>query len=150
MSAPTGRHDDELQLASHHDERGAPSHRGWIPVGGRRRWMEPFVLVLLASGRAHGYAIMGALEEIGITNGSVDVGQVYRTLRDLEATGQVTSSWSTEPVGPQRREYELTDVGRAALDEWAAVMHERSRLIGLFDERNRARQRRSPRSGRRS
>lgn len=112
--------------------------------------MEPFVLVLLGSGRAHGYAIMGALEEMGITNGSVDVGQVYRTLRDLEASGQVTSSWSTEPVGPQRREYELTDVGRATLGEWAAVMRERSRLIGLFEERNRERQKRGSRSGGRS
>ena len=39
------------------------------------------------------------------------------------------------PVGPQRREYELTAAGYAALDEWAAVMKERIRLIGEFDGR---------------
>jgi PadR family transcriptional regulator PadR len=72
---------------------------------------------------------------MGITGGSVDVGQVYRTLRDLEASGHVTSRWSTEAVGPQRREYELTASGYAALDEWAAVMKERARLIGEFDGR---------------
>ncbi len=97
--------------------------------------MEPFVIVLLAEGGAHGYAITGQLEEMGITGGQVDVGQVYRTLRDLEEAGQVTSSWSSEAVGPQRREYELTEAGYATLDEWAAVMKERARLIAEFDAR---------------
>jgi DNA-binding PadR family transcriptional regulator len=122
-------------LASGRDDAGVPVHRGWAPLGGRHRWMEPFVLVLLATTGAHGYAITGELEEMGITGGSVDVGQVYRTLRDLEASGHVTSAWSTEAVGPQRREYELTAVGYAALDEWAAVMKERARLVGEFEAR---------------
>jgi len=122
-------------LASGRDDAGAPVHRGWAPLGGRHRWMEPFVLVVLATTGAHGYAITGELEEMGITGGAVDVGQVYRTLRDLEASGCVTSSWSAEPVGPQRREYELTAAGYAALDEWAAVMKERGRLIGEFEAR---------------
>jgi poly-beta-hydroxybutyrate-responsive repressor len=122
-------------LASGRDDAGVPIHRGWAPLGGRHRWMEPFVLVVLATTGAHGYAITGELEEMGITGGSVDVGQVYRTLRDLEASGYVTSTWSTEAVGPQRREYELTTVGYTALDEWAAVMKERGRLIGEFEAR---------------
>jgi DNA-binding PadR family transcriptional regulator len=122
-------------LASDRDAGGVPVHRGWAPLGGRRRWMEPFVTVLLAEGGAYGYSITGQLEEMGITGGAVDVGQVYRTLRDLEEAGQVTSSWSSEAVGPQRREYELTESGYAALDEWAAVMKERARLIAEFDAR---------------
>ena len=93
------------------------------------------MLVLLAGGGAHGYAITAQLEEMGITGGPVDIGQVYRTLRDLEQRGQVTSSWSAEPVGPQRRDYELTDAGYAAIDAWAAVMKERARLIGEFNAR---------------
>ena len=97
--------------------------------------MEPFVLVLLAGGGVHGYAITAQLEEMGITDGPVDIGQVYRILRDLEAAGRVTSSWSTDAVGPQRREYELTPAGYAAIDEWAAVMKERARLIGEFNGR---------------
>ena len=37
-------------------------------------------------------------------------------------------------VGPQRRDYVLTDAGFAALHEWAAVMRERTRLIAEFAE----------------
>jgi PadR family transcriptional regulator PadR len=122
-------------VASDRDAAGVPVHRGWAPLGGRHRWMEPFVLVLLAGGRAHGYSVTAQLEEMGITGGPVDIGQVYRTLRDLEAAGQVTSSWSNEPVGPQRRDYELTQEGYAAIDAWAAVMKERARLIAEFNAR---------------
>jgi PadR family transcriptional regulator len=129
-----GRTDAETDgLASDLDTKGVPVHRGWAPLGGRRRWMEPFVLVLLAGNQAHGYAITAQLEEMGLTGGPVDIGQVYRTLRELEDAGQVTSAWSNEPVGPQRRDYELTPAGYAALDEWAAVMKERVRLIAEFD-----------------
>jgi len=121
-------------IASDHDAAGVPVHRGWAPLGSRHRWMEPFVMVLLAGGAAHGYAIVGELAQLGITNGSVDVGQVYRTLRDLEQAGQVRSSWTTG-TGPARRDYELTEAGHDALDQWAAVMKERSRLVAEFEAR---------------
>ena len=96
--------------------------------------MEPFVLALLAGGAAHGYGIVGELSQLGITTGAVDVGQVYRTLRDLEEAGQVRSSWLTG-TGPARRDYELTEAGLVALDEWAAVMKERARLVAEFEAR---------------
>ena len=134
-SRPPDRRASRAGVASERDPGGVPIHRGWAPLGGRHRWMEPFVLVLLAGGDAHGYAITTELEELGITGGPVDVGQVYRTLRDLEAAGQVTSTWSTRDVGPQRRDYALTEAGYEALDEWAAVMKERARLVGEFDAR---------------
>jgi poly-beta-hydroxybutyrate-responsive repressor len=127
--------DPLLGIASDHDDDGIPIHRGWAPIGAHHRWMEPFVMVLLSVGPAHGYAIVGELAELGITNGSVDIGQVYRTLRDLEGAGQVRSTWSTSGSGPARRDYELTGAGYAALDEWAAVIKERARLIGEFDAR---------------
>ncbi len=121
-----------LAIATSRDESGAPIHHGWSQVATHHRWLEPFVLMALASGCAHGYAIVGLLTEIRITDGSLDVGQVYRSLRDLEQAGQVESTWTTGS-GPARREYTITEVGSRALDEWAAVMKERQRLIGEFD-----------------
>jgi DNA-binding PadR family transcriptional regulator len=126
---------DSSAIASDRDPAGVPVHRGWAPAGGHHRWMEPFVMVLLAAGPAHGYAIVGELVKLRITTGSVDIGQVYRSLRDLEEAGQVRSAWSTEGSGPARRDYELTEAGYAALDEWAAVMKERARLVAEFDAR---------------
>jgi PadR family transcriptional regulator PadR len=122
-------------VASDRDSTGTPVHRGWIHAGGRRRWLEPFVLALLAGGGAHGYSIIAQLDDLGVTGGSVDIGQVYRTLRDLERAGHVTSTWSDDPTGPRRREYLLTASGFAELDEWAAVMKERTRLIAEFEAR---------------
>jgi DNA-binding PadR family transcriptional regulator len=115
------------------DDRGVPVHRGWNPLAGRRRWIEPFVLAMLARGGAHGYAILGRLDEMHISSGPLDVGLVYRTLRDLERIGLVSSTWAEESAGPRRRAYELTDAGFEALDDWAAVMRERARLIGEFN-----------------
>ena len=106
--------------------------RGWSPGGPRRRWMEPFLLVLLASEPAHGYSLIGRLNELGVAADDVDVGQLYRTLRELEIAGLVESRWEMPPAGAARRGYELTDAGRVVLDDWAAVMQERARLVGEF------------------
>ena len=87
------------------------------------------MLVLLAGGGAHGYAITAQLEEMEYhARAPWTSARSFRTLRDLEAAGQVTSSWSAELLGPQRRGYELTEAGFAAIDAWAAVMKERARL----------------------
>ncbi len=146
----TDRSPEHDPIASGRDRSGTPIHHGWAPLGGRRRWMEPFMLVLLAEGSAHGYALVGQLEEMGVSTGSqLDFGQVYRTLRDLEEGGLVSSTWSTEPAGPQRREYELTDAGYATLDEWAAVMRERARLMAEFDGRYLSAVARPPKRSRR-
>jgi DNA-binding PadR family transcriptional regulator len=125
------------EIASDRDADGNPIHHGWPPCGGRRRWMAPFVLVLLAEGRAHGYALIARLQQMGVSEGEIDVGQVYRTLHCLERLGHVSSRWSDDPAAPRRRDYELTDAGREALVEWEAVMQERVRLIREFESRYR-------------
>lgn len=125
----------EEPIASGRDTLGRPEHHGWLACGGRRRWMAPFILVLLAERPSHGYALIGRLQSMGIAGDTLDVGQIYRTLRCLERLGHVRSAWSEATAGPQRRDYELTDAGRAALDEWAVVMEERARLIDEFEIR---------------
>ncbi|MEX1294797.1 MAG: helix-turn-helix transcriptional regulator, partial [Candidatus Limnocylindrales bacterium] len=115
------------------DAGGTPTHRGWNPAAPRRRWIEPFVLAMLARGDSYGYAVIGRLEEMRVSNGQLDVGLVYRTLRDLERDGLVSSTWAEESAGPRRRAYELTAAGQEALDDWAVVMRERARLIGEFN-----------------
>ena len=79
MEASTGREATDIEetldastdaLASDRDASGTPVHRGWAPLGGRHRWMEPFVLAVLATGHGHGYGITGELEAIGMAQQS--------------------------------------------------------------------------------
>jgi PadR family transcriptional regulator PadR len=113
----------------HHHHRG---YRGWVRPGGRRgRWLEPFLLRLVAEREAHGGALIARLNDLCLAPDGVDVGMAYRTLRELEAEELVDSAWVTDD-GPPRRIYRLTDAGHRALNEWIAVMHERARLIDAF------------------
>jgi DNA-binding PadR family transcriptional regulator len=118
--------DAEHHHSHHHDQRG------WVRPGGRRgRWLEPFLLLLVTEGEAHGYALIGRLNDLGVAPEGVDVGMAYRTLRELETDGLVASEWVAEGGAP-RREYRPTPKGRSALAEWASLMCERGRLIDDF------------------
>jgi len=102
----------------------------------RGRWIEPFVLLLVAQGPTYGYKLIGELNELGVAPEGIDVGMVYRTLRSMDADGLVTTEWGPQSDQP-RREYRLTDDGACALRDWIDVMSERRRLIEHFLERSR-------------
>jgi PadR family transcriptional regulator, regulatory protein PadR len=120
--------------ADHHHHH-PDGYRGWVRPGGRRgRWIEPFLLLLVAEGEAHGYALIAALNDLCVAPEAVDVGMAYRTLREFETEGLVDSHWVAEN-GPPRRAYRLAEGGRQALTEWIAVMRERARLTDAFLQR---------------
>ena len=71
----------EVDPHHHHD-----AHRGWVRPGGRRgRWLEPFLLRLVAEGETHGSALIARLNALCLAPAGVDVGMAYRTLREFEA-----------------------------------------------------------------
>jgi DNA-binding PadR family transcriptional regulator len=77
----------------------------------------PF-LALLADNPAHGYELKQALEHrFGAALPRLNAGQVYTTLSRLERDGLVKGS-DVPDDSRQKRVYELTDAGRAALEEW--------------------------------
>jgi DNA-binding PadR family transcriptional regulator len=120
----------DVQHAHPHAHHGA--HRGWVRGGGHRgRWLEPFLLRLMAEGEVHGAALIARLDALCLAPDGVDVGMAYRALREFEADGLVASNWVTGD-GPARRTYRLTDEGQRTLDEWVLVMRERARLIDAF------------------
>lgn len=97
------------------------------------RLLEPAVLYLLGAGAAaHGYDLLGEVNAMELSDAEVDPGAIYRTLRQLEAEGAVVSAWDTSGGGPARRNYELTDLGRARLASWVELLDRRAEAMARF------------------
>ena len=94
------------------------------------RFAEPAVLLLLRERPVHGYELLEQLPEL--TGERVDMGNLYRFLRMLETDGIVRSEWDDAAAGPSKRVYELTDDGRALLDQWASALNDSQTRLGQF------------------
>lgn len=96
-----------------------------------RNWLQPFLLLSLQQWQGHGYELMQRLAVYGFE--SMDPGSVYRTLRQLERDGLVSSDWDTDSSqGPARRVYSLTDAGAAYLQTWAAALRGYQSMLDSF------------------
>ena len=115
---------------------GAGFPEGWGPFGGRggagprveRGDVKLLVLSVLRDGPKHGYEVMRAIEQRAGGAYTPSPGVVYPTLQLLEDLGHVRAR-----EGGERKVYELTDAGRAHLDEQASAERD---AWGQF-ERNR-------------
>jgi PadR family transcriptional regulator, regulatory protein PadR len=94
------------------------------------RFAEPAVLLLLRERPVHGYELLEQLPEL--TGDRVDMGNLYRFLRLLESDAIVRSEWDDQAAGPSKRVYELTDEGRALLDQWASALQDSQTRIDGF------------------
>lgn len=121
----------------HHGFGGPPWHGGgrrggWFmqpPVWG---FLQPCLLLLLAEGPQHGYSLMEELQRRQLLGSDVDVGNLYRTLRRLEAERLVESAWSEPGPGPNKRVYQITERGKELLQQWAGALEQRTRIINRF------------------
>ena len=98
------------------------------------RFVEPSLLLLLRERPLHGYELIERLPEV-VGEARVDVGNLYRLLRALEAEGLVSSEWSAELPGPAKRTYELTAEGRRLLDRWAEALRQAQTDVQSFLDR---------------
>lgn len=72
------------------------------------------LLAYLRRWNAYGYQLVQELGKAGMEN--FDSTTVYRTLRQLERAGLVSSFWDTSESGPARRMYAITKAGDTFLD----------------------------------
>ena len=101
------------------------------------------VLLALASGEAHGYAVMRFVDQL--TEGAVRLGPgtLYRTLARLAADGLVVETEGADQHAAheaRRRYYRLTPLGLEAARQEAALMGrlvEAAGGVGLLPERSR-------------
>jgi PadR family transcriptional regulator PadR len=91
--------------------------------------LDALLLAALEPAPAHGFAVMAELRRQ--TEGNIDLegGTLYPALRRLEEAGLITGTW-TNGTGRRRREYLLTDRGRAALRDERSVWQEFVATIG--------------------
>jgi PadR family transcriptional regulator, regulatory protein PadR len=108
-------------------------------MGHLYRFVEPVVLLLLKKkGCTYGYDLAADLERYALTDAEIERGALYRTLRQLEVNGNVTSDWDGDGKGRQRRLYRLTPAGERHLEEWAAVLEHVSKSMRRFVRAARA------------
>lgn len=117
------------KICVHHEE-GYPCSCG---MGNLYRFVEPVVLHMLQiKGRSCGYNLCSELKEHTLTDAEIDKAALYRTLRRLEANGNVKSAWEEGESGPARRVYRLTKDGERHLAEWAVVLENLSKSMTRF------------------
>jgi poly-beta-hydroxybutyrate-responsive repressor len=110
-----------------------PGH--WHVRARVERFVEPALLLLLRERPHHGYELIERLPEVAGEDTRIDVGNLYRLLRALEAEGVVTSEWSADLPGPAKRTYELTPEGLRLLDRWAEALRSAQGVVQSFLDR---------------
>jgi poly-beta-hydroxybutyrate-responsive repressor len=102
-------------------------------MGNLYRFVEPVLLFLLKrKQRAYGYELSSELAEYALTDADIEIGALYRTLRQLEKNGCVKSEWDTAQAGPARRHYMLTQAGEEHLEEWIRVLEHLAESMTKF------------------
>jgi poly-beta-hydroxybutyrate-responsive repressor len=102
-------------------------------MGNLYRFVEPVLLFLIKrKERAYGYELSSDLAEYALTDADIEIGALYRTLRQLEKNGCVKSEWDTAHAGPARRQYMLTQAGEKHLEEWISVLEHLAESMTKF------------------
>ncbi len=85
------------------------------------------LLAFLRRWNAYGYQLVQELAKSGLAR--FDSATVYRTLRQLERAGLVSSFWDMSESGPARRMYALTKAGETFLDLWVDMFSRYQKVL---------------------
>lgn len=88
------------------------------------------LLAMLKDWSGYGYELAQRLEDAGF--GRYNTGSLYRTLRQMESLGLISSLWDTSAGGPARRMYSLTLAGKLFLDNWMTLLDFHRRTLDAF------------------
>ena len=88
------------------------------------------LLALLKNWSGYGYELAKKLEDAGY--GGYNSGTLYRTLRQMEKTGLISSLWDTSTDGPARRIYSLTKTGSLFLTNWFTLLDMHKAALNSF------------------
>ena len=92
--------------------------------------LAPILLLMLRQWSSYGYALMEKMSTFGLA--AMNPGTFYRTLRQMEKDGMVSSSWDTSGGGLARHVYSITDAGEAYLRCRAQSLDQYQRMMETF------------------
>ena|SRR5689334_21485872 len=95
-----------------------------------KNWLVPILLLMLRQWSSYGYELMEKMTKFGLA--AMNPGTLYRTLRQMEKDGMVSSRWDTSTGGPARRIYSITDAGEAYLKYWADSLDHYQKMMNTF------------------
>jgi PadR family transcriptional regulator PadR len=99
-------------------------------VNPSKNFVLPFILLLLSKVSLHGYELSQKLEAFGFK--TLDQGNLYRMLRQLEKDNLVSSEWDTTGTGPAKRRYSITKAGVTYLKGYANQLETYQSLLDQF------------------
>jgi DNA-binding PadR family transcriptional regulator len=101
-----------------------------------RRFLLPSIMLLLAEGPSHGYALLEKLVELGVAEKRLPLPLVYRDLLQLESKRLAGFSFAKpEGRGPARKVYHLTNKGWKELGSWSESMKDLKKFVDEFQSR---------------
>jgi PadR family transcriptional regulator, regulatory protein PadR len=95
-----------------------------------KNFVLPFILLLLSKVSLHGYELSQRLHSLGFQ--TIDQGNVYRLLRQLEKENLVSSEWDTKGTGPAKRRYTITKAGITYLKGYANQLESYQSMLDQF------------------
>jgi DNA-binding PadR family transcriptional regulator len=81
-------------------------------VATHKEFRKAWILLLLRKRESYGYELRRGLRGRGLR---LDSAVMYRSLRDMELAGLISSRWMHSDGGPRRHVYDLTPAGRKEL-----------------------------------
>ena len=99
-------------------------------VNPSKNFVLPFILLLLSKFSLHGYELIQKLETFGFK--TLDQGNLYRMLRQLEKDKLVSSEWDTTGSGPAKRRYSITKAGITYLKGYANQLETYQSILDQF------------------
>ena len=99
-------------------------------LGTPKNFLIPIMLLHLRDWNSHGYELMEKIMQFGVE--SVDQGNFYRLLRQLEKDALVTSEWDVTSGGPAKRIYSITEAGEQYLEIWAESLSNYQKMLDQF------------------
>ncbi len=87
--------------------------------GNLPKLMQPILLSIVAQAPLHGYVIAQRVMQTGLFgNQSPDVTGIYRMLKSMVNDGVLEQKEVESPVGPTRKLYTVTPLGRECIKHW--------------------------------